>query len=58
MWVAGNLESAVQRLDARSGDAIGDPIRVGRNPFAIIAHGSTAWVTNLGSGTVTRIDVG
>jgi streptogramin lyase/predicted Ser/Thr protein kinase len=57
IWVAGNLESAVQRLDARTGDAIGDPIRVGRNPFAIIAHGPTAWVTNLGSGTVTRIDI-
>jgi len=58
MWVAGNLESAVTRFNARTGDQIGDPIPVGRNPFAIIAHGSTAWVTNLGSGTVTRIDVG
>jgi streptogramin lyase len=56
MWVAGNLASAVIRLDARSGRPVGKPIPVGRNPYAILAHGSSVWVTNLGSGTVTRID--
>jgi streptogramin lyase len=57
LWVAGYLDSTVLRLDARTGRPVGKPIPVGRNPYAILAHGSSAWVTNLGSGTVTRIDV-
>jgi DNA-binding beta-propeller fold protein YncE len=56
LWVAGYLESAVIRLDARTGRPVGKPIPVGRNPYAILAHGASAWVTNLAGGTVTRID--
>jgi hypothetical protein len=56
VWVAGSLDDSVVRLD-RNGRPIGDPVRVGRNPVAIVAHGSRAWVTNLGSGTVTRIEL-
>jgi streptogramin lyase/predicted Ser/Thr protein kinase len=58
VWVASYLDDAVVRLDARTGKAIGNPIAVGRNPFAIVAHGDHVWVTNLASGTVSRIDVG
>jgi streptogramin lyase len=57
VWVASKLDDAVVRLDARTGQPVGDPIPVGRNPFAIVAHGRSAWVTNLGSRSVTRIDV-
>ena len=46
-------DDAVVRLDARTGKAIGEPIAVGRNPFAIVAHGKHVWVTNLASGTVS-----
>jgi DNA-binding beta-propeller fold protein YncE len=56
VWVASYLDDTVVRLDARTGKAIGDPIPVGRNPFAIVVHGSHAWVTNLASASVTRID--
>jgi DNA-binding beta-propeller fold protein YncE len=56
VWVAGYLESAVARLDARTGEELGAPAKVGRNPYAILAHGGSAWVANLGSGTVTRLD--
>jgi DNA-binding beta-propeller fold protein YncE len=58
VWVASNLDDTVVRLDPRSGHPVGNPIPVGRNPFAITAHGKSAWVTNLGSATVTRIDLG
>jgi DNA-binding beta-propeller fold protein YncE len=57
-WVASYLDDAVVRLDARTGKTIGEPIAVGRNPFAIVAHDQHVWVTNLASGTVSRIDFG
>ena len=56
VWVASKLDDAVVRLDARTGKTIGEPIAVGRNPFAIVAHGDHVWVTNLASATVSRID--
>ena len=49
VWVASKLDDAVVRLDARTGKTIGEPIAVGRNPFAIVAHGKHVWVTNLAS---------
>ncbi len=58
VWVASKLDDAVVRLDARTGKTVGEPIAVGRNPFAIVAHGHHVWVTNLASGTVSRIDAG
>jgi streptogramin lyase/predicted Ser/Thr protein kinase len=58
IWIASKLDDSVVRLDARTGKPVGEPIPVGRNPFAMTAHGKSAWVTNLVSGTVTRIDVG
>ncbi|HWI72968.1 MAG TPA: hypothetical protein VNT55_13525, partial [Baekduia sp.] len=58
VWVVSNLDDSVVQLDAKTGDTVGDPIKVGRNPFAIVAHGGRLWVTNLASASVTRIDVG
>ncbi len=58
VWVASKLDDAVVRLDARTGKTIGEPIAVGRNPFAIVAHGDHVWVTNLASASVSRIDAG
>ncbi|MET0600698.1 MAG: hypothetical protein ABW167_01805, partial [Baekduia sp.] len=58
VWVASYLDDAVVRLDARTGKTIGEPIPVGRNPFAIVARRGHVWVTNLASGTVSRIDFG
>jgi streptogramin lyase/predicted Ser/Thr protein kinase len=56
VWVVSNLDDSVVALDVKTGDPVGDPITVGRNPFAIVAHGKSLWVTNLASATVTRID--
>jgi streptogramin lyase len=57
VWVVSNLDDAVVRVDAKTGKPVGEPIAVGRNPFAIAAHGKSLWVTNLASGSVTRLDV-
>ncbi|HEY6760340.1 MAG TPA: hypothetical protein VI318_12655, partial [Baekduia sp.] len=58
IWVAGQLDNAVVRIDPAKGEVVGDPIEVGRSPFAVAAHGRSAWVTNLASASVTRIDLG
>jgi hypothetical protein len=57
LWVASQLDNAVVRVDPKTGEPVGDPIEVGRNPFAMVAHGKSAWVTNLAGGSVTRIDL-
>jgi DNA-binding beta-propeller fold protein YncE len=58
VWVASQLDNAVVRIDPKKGEVTGSPIEVGRTPFAITAHGKSAWVTNLASATVSRIDLG
>ncbi|WP_187368996.1 serine/threonine-protein kinase [Baekduia soli] len=58
VWVANRLANEVVRLDRRTGALIGQPIPVGRNPYAVVAHGRSAWVTNLGDSTITRITSG
>jgi streptogramin lyase/predicted Ser/Thr protein kinase len=58
VWVVSYLDNEVVRLSAKTGETIGDPIKVGRNPFAIVAHGKSVWVTNVASATVSRIDAG
>jgi streptogramin lyase len=58
VWVASQLDNAVIRVDPRKGEVVGDPIDVGRSPFAIATHGRSAWVTNLASASVSRIDLG
>ncbi|HET6507749.1 MAG TPA: protein kinase [Baekduia sp.] len=55
VWVVSNLDDQVVRLDPKTGKTVGDAIDVGRNPFAIAAHGKRLWVTNLASGSVTRL---
>jgi hypothetical protein len=58
LWVVGYLEGQVEPFDMKDFTPIGRPITVGHNPFAIAARGREAWVTNLGSGTVSHIRLG
>jgi predicted Ser/Thr protein kinase len=58
VWVASQLDNSVVRIDPAKGEVVGRPIEVGRSPFAIAAHGKSAWVTNLAGASVTRIDLG
>jgi DNA-binding beta-propeller fold protein YncE len=57
VWIANGLADEVVRVNPKTGKLIGQPVPVGRNPYAVAAHGSSAWVTSLGDSTVTRIDV-
>jgi len=50
----------VARIDVRSGETAGPPIRVadparGSPPFAVVPAGSSVWVSSFASNTVTRI---
>ena len=54
----GFLAGSVLRVDPASGSAIGSPIPVGPESFAIAASPEAVWVTNYGDGTVSRIDPG
>jgi streptogramin lyase len=58
LLVVSNLDDKVVRISTRTGRPVGDPILVGRNPFAIAVHGKVAWVTNVASGSVSRIALG
>ena len=55
VYVASRNDQAVITLDPRTLAPVGQPVRVGLNPFAIVADGRTVWVTGLGDNTLTRI---
>ena len=46
----------VTRLDRRTGEPLGAPIRVGANPRQLAFGFGSVWVTNRDDNTVTRID--
>jgi DNA-binding beta-propeller fold protein YncE len=47
----------VVRIDPRRSRVIGRPVPVGLNPVAVdVSHGS-AWVTSVGDGNLTRVDL-
>ena len=57
IWVACYGDQSVVRIDPRRGRVVGRPVPVGLNPVAVdISHGS-AWVTSVGDGNLTRIDL-
>ena len=57
IWVACYGDQSVVRIDPRHGRVIGRPVPVGLNPVAVdVSHGS-AWVTSVGDGNLTRIDL-
>lgn len=56
VWVSSRSTNTVRRLDARTGHALGAPIRVGQGPTDIALAAGSVWVANSLAGTVTRID--
>ena len=46
------------RVDPARLQVIGKPVPVGQYPLDIDASGDTAWVTNAGNGTITRVENG
>jgi streptogramin lyase len=56
VWVASALGDYVTRIDATSGERLGDPIAVGSRPGAVVVGAGAVWVANNGDGTVTRLE--
>jgi YVTN family beta-propeller protein len=56
IWVTGPERAVVTRIDAVSGNKVGNAIEVGADPDTIALDEENVWVTNKASDTVTRID--
>lgn len=54
MWAVANLTSSVARIDTRTG-RVTATIRVGAGPYDVEWGFGSAWVSNSGDGTVSRI---
>jgi streptogramin lyase len=55
--VAGFVDHTVGVIDPRSARPVGRPLPAGLNPFAIAGDDEHAWVTAVGTNTVTRLDL-
>jgi DNA-binding beta-propeller fold protein YncE len=55
VFVASRNDQAVLMLDPDELAPVGEPIRVGLNPYAMIADDRFVWVTGLGDNTLSRI---
>ena len=55
VWVTNRTPGTVTRIDARSGQPSGPPIRVGDSPKGIAVLAGSARVANSGSRSVTRL---
>lgn len=70
VWVANQTDGTVTRIDERTGETVGDPIRVapkapagnsdeaggGAAVYSFAATGDSLWVTSLTQRTISRID--
>jgi streptogramin lyase len=54
--VTGFVDHTVGVIDPRSARPVGRPLPAGLNPFAIAGDDEHAWVTAVGTNTVTRLD--
>jgi DNA-binding beta-propeller fold protein YncE len=46
----------VTRIDPKSAEPVGDPIKVGDSPSAVSVGAGSVWVVNNGSNNVSRIE--
>lgn len=56
VFVASHTDHAVVAIDPDTTRAVGDPLPVPLNPWAVAAGAGHLWVTGLGASTLTRID--
>jgi YVTN family beta-propeller protein len=56
VYVASYLDHTVVVLDPETLHRVGRPVPVAFNPYAVAAGGGHVWVTNLGAGSLTRLD--
>ncbi len=57
VWVANGRAGSVMRIDARTGDQMTSPIRVGSGPRGIVRVRDDLWVADELSQSITRISV-
>ncbi len=55
VWATDYLAGVVRRMDPATGKVIDPPIRVGDGPVRLAVGHGAVWVTNAGSGTVSKI---
>jgi YVTN family beta-propeller protein len=55
IWVTDHLAGVVWRVDAATQKVIEPSIPVGNRPLRLVVGGSSVWVSNAGSGTLSRI---
>jgi YVTN family beta-propeller protein len=56
VWVVNSGDSTVTRLNPKTYEPVGPPIRVGRRPVGIAFGEGAVWVADKGADAVTRID--
>ena len=56
VWVANADDGTVTRIDAKTQEVEGEPIRVGQDPRELTAGGGFVWVANAKDNTVSQID--
>jgi DNA-binding beta-propeller fold protein YncE len=58
IWVANQSDGTVTRIDARTGQTVGLPIRITSDDASNLATaGSADWVTSVKHSSATRIDL-
>jgi streptogramin lyase len=57
VWVANYGDHTIGRIDPGISKMVGTPIRVDRNPAALVLHGRTLWVASVGDNRIDRIDL-
>jgi DNA-binding beta-propeller fold protein YncE len=58
VWVALASSAALQQFDASSGDAVGEPLEVGRQPDNPAVAGDVVWLVLSGDDAVARVENG
>jgi hypothetical protein len=58
LLVANQTDHTVVSIDPRTVRPVGDPVRVGLGPYAMIFALGRVWVTGVGEDTLTRLDLG
>jgi streptogramin lyase len=56
LWATNYFAGTVTRIDAATGERIGEPIPTGADPKGIAVGMGAVWVANAGACTLTRID--
>lgn len=57
LWLAIRSHGAVVRIDPRTGETIGRPMKAGKGPIGLTRSGGRVWVADYDGGAVLQLDV-